>query len=69
MRVKNPAVAGMFYPENRVQLAQLVSQLLADNQHLQPESGVHPEVIPKAVIVPHAGLIYSGAIAARRYHS
>lgn len=68
MRVKNPAVAGMFYPENRVQLAQLVSQLLADNQHLQPESGVHPEVIPKAVIVPHAGLIYSGAIAALAYN-
>lgn len=68
MKVKNPAVAGMFYPESQVQLAQLVSQLLADNQHLRPESGVHPEVRPKAVIVPHAGLVYSGAIAALAYN-
>ena len=57
--VRQPAVAGMFYPADPRQLAQDVQQLLA-------EARPH-DLIPKALIVPHAGYIYSGAIAATAY--
>lgn len=56
---RTPAVAGMFYPADPRQLAREVKQLLAAaNPHA---------LIPKALIVPHAGYIYSGAIAATAY--
>ncbi|MDP1997408.1 MAG: AmmeMemoRadiSam system protein B [Gallionella sp.] len=57
--VRQPAVAGMFYPADPRQLAHDVQHFLAGaRQH---------ELIPKALIVPHAGYIYSGAIAATAY--
>lgn len=57
--IRQPAVAGMFYPAHPRQLAHDVQQLLA---------AVHPpELAPKALIVPHAGYIYSGAVAATAY--
>jgi len=56
---RTPAVAGMFYPADAQQLAHEVQQSLA---------AAHPHaLIPKALIVPHAGYIYSGAIAATAY--
>jgi AmmeMemoRadiSam system protein B len=56
---RSPAVAGLFYPAEAGQLADDVLQLLA---------GARPfNLIPKALIVPHAGYIYSGAIAATAY--
>ena len=57
--VRPPAVAGMFYPAEPGQLAQEVQQLLADARPY--------DLAPKALIVPHAGYIYSGAIAATAY--
>jgi len=49
----------MFYPAEPRKLAQEVQQLLA---------GARPyDLAPKALIVPHAGYIYSGAIAATAY--
>ncbi|HEU0283408.1 MAG TPA: AmmeMemoRadiSam system protein B [Gallionella sp.] len=57
--VRPPAVAGMFYPADPRQLAHDVQQFL---------SQAHPHSLtPKALIVPHAGYIYSGAIAATAY--
>jgi AmmeMemoRadiSam system protein B len=57
--VRPPAVAGMFYPAEPKQLAHDVQQLLF---------GARPfDLMPKALIVPHAGYIYSGAIAATAY--
>lgn len=59
LAVRQPAVAGMFYPADTRQLAHQMQQLLA---------GARPfDLIPKALIVPHAGYIYSGAIAATAY--
>ncbi len=56
---RTPAVAGMFYPADPQQLAHDVQQLLTE---------AHPHaLIPKALIVPHAGYIYSAAIAATAY--
>ena len=57
--VRPPAVAGMFYPAEPGQLAH-------DVQHLLAEARPHG-LVPKALIVPHAGYIYSGAIAATAY--
>ena len=57
--VRQPAVAGMFYPADPRQLAHDVQQLL---------NAAHPPALtPKALIVPHAGYIYSGPIAATAY--
>lgn len=58
--IRVPAVAGLFYPAEPKQLAHDVQQLLA---------AAHPHDLPppKALIVPHAGYIYSGAIAATAY--
>jgi AmmeMemoRadiSam system protein B len=59
LNVRTPAVAGMFYSADTQQLAQNVRHLLAD---AQPHN-----LKPKALIVPHAGYIYSGAIAATAF--
>ncbi|BBB26376.1 AmmeMemoRadiSam system protein B [Amphritea japonica] len=59
MRIKQSAVAGMFYPQSPDELAVMVSQLLADNQH--------QGCMPVAIMVPHAGLVYSGGVAAGAY--
>jgi MEMO1 family protein len=57
--VRNPAVAGLFYPDDSRELHALVSGYLA----AVPASGG----VPKAIIAPHAGYIYSGPIAASAY--
>jgi AmmeMemoRadiSam system protein B len=57
--VRNPAVAGLFYPDDPRELHALVSGYLA----AVPASGG----VPKAIIAPHAGYIYSGPIAASAY--
>src|SRR5512139_1412182 len=55
------AVAGLFYPDNPTELKRTVTDLLAD-------AGVEAlSHAPKALIVPHAGYIYSGAVAASAY--
>lgn len=60
MRIKQSAVAGTFYPDKPDELAVMVSQLLADN----PQQGCKPI----AIMVPHAGLVYSGGVAASAYN-
>ncbi len=60
--VRAPAVAGMFYPRESRELAQALTGLLGAAAHDAPERGV-----PKAIIAPHAGYIYSGPIAASVY--
>lgn len=57
-----PAVAGTFYPADSSALAAMVQEHLARATDLPEIDG---EII--ALIVPHAGLIYSGAIAAYSY--
>lgn len=58
--IREPAVAGQFYPEDRAELQALVSELLDAVTH-------RGDTPPKALIVPHAGYIYSGAVAATAY--
>ena len=60
--IRPPAVAGAFYPGDPKTLTAMVDRLLA-------EAEAAPAVHPKALIVPHAGYIYSGPMAARGYAS
>lgn len=58
--IRPPAVAGMFYPASTASLRADVDRLLAAAPTLAMAQ-------PKALIVPHAGYIYSGPTAARAY--
>ncbi len=58
------AVAGSFYPGSAGVLARDLRRLLSA---ARPEQGNHQARRPKAIIVPHAGYVYSGAIAASVY--
>src|SRR5919205_4109236 len=60
--VRNAAVAGLFYPADARKLGAEIDELLADTGDAAPRLG-----FPKALIVPHAGYIYSGPVAARAY--
>lgn len=63
--VRQPAVAGSFYPGNADTLAGTVVRLLTQ---ARAELGASPELpLPKGLIVPHAGYIYSGSTAALGY--
>jgi AmmeMemoRadiSam system protein B len=55
-------VVGTFYPGNPGMLATEIDTMLEDAQRRNPPGDDEP--LPKAVIVPHAGYIYSGPVAA-----
>ncbi len=58
--IRQPAVAGSFYPAGRTQLStQLDSLLIADHE---------PGKV-KGLIVPHAGYVYSGSVAGEVFAS
>jgi MEMO1 family protein len=60
-QVKQPAVAGFFYPADAIELRQMITKMLsAASVKTDP---------PKALLAPHAGYIYSGPIAANVYAS
>ncbi len=58
--IREPAAAGSFYPADAAVLAANVAELL--NDAAQQEAPA-----PKALIVPHAGYMYSGGVAAAGY--
>lgn len=58
-QIRQPAVAGMFYPAD-------ASTLQNDIKHYLQEAS-DSAITPKALVVPHAGYIYSGPIAASAY--
>lgn len=58
-RVRQPAVADMFYPGSPAQLREMVQRYVG----IPVPSGD----APKALIVPHAGYIYSGPVAGTAY--
>ncbi|WJW74545.1 AmmeMemoRadiSam system protein B [Thiohalobacter sp. IOR34] len=60
MTIRPPAVAGAFYPDDPQELHQMLLGFLAEVPRAASEA-------PKAIIVPHAGYIYSGPIAAQAY--
>jgi AmmeMemoRadiSam system protein B len=60
--VRQPAVAGMFYPGSPDGLREALRESFAAAHPPAPGAAV-----PKALIVPHAGYVYSGAVAASAY--
>jgi AmmeMemoRadiSam system protein B len=58
--IRNPVVAGQFYPGSASELRTCIEEFLAAVRF-------GPEPAPKALIVPHAGYAYSGPVAASAY--
>ena len=58
--IRSPAVAGMFYPASPDELRNEVSQLLRGSAPATPATIL-------GGVVPHAGYMYSGMVAARFY--
>ena len=58
--IREPAVAGMFYPGDAHQLSAALRAHLGRVE-------LADEPAPKALIVPHAGYLYSGDVAASAY--
>jgi AmmeMemoRadiSam system protein B len=61
--IRRAAVAGTFYPGNPHQLQEVVTELLA------VEAPPEVDIRPRMIIVPHAGYIYSGRVAAAAYRT
>ncbi len=59
--IREPAVAGQFYARDAGELSATVATLLDEAQDRATPA-------PKALIVPHAGFIYSGPVAASAYN-
>ncbi len=62
--VRQPAVAGHFYPADPDELRRSVEELLAGVR--PPETSEEPLAL-EAIIAPHAGYVYSGPVAATVY--
>jgi AmmeMemoRadiSam system protein B len=60
--MRPPAVAGTFYPKDPFILRDAVETLLRTSETTLPDG---PR--PKAIVVPHAGYVYSGSVAASAY--
>ena len=58
--IRPPAVAGAFYPAERDALERQLALFLS-------ETNATDAALPKAIIGPHAGYVYSGAVAGRAY--
>ncbi|MAH84207.1 MAG: hypothetical protein CBB68_07660 [Rhodospirillaceae bacterium TMED8] len=58
--IRQSAVAGQFYPNEPDELSAVVKNYI-------DQAPVYHTRVPKALIAPHAGLAYSGAIAASAY--
>ena len=60
-RVRNPAVAGAFYPEDPDELRSMVELFISKAEEFPPSGRL------RGLVVPHAGYVYSGPTAAYGY--
>lgn len=60
--IRQPAVAGIFYPSDRKTLQELVSSLISGSCRQADESIT-------GIVSPHAGYVYSGAVAGAAFAS
>ena len=61
VKIRKAAVAGMFYEADPGRLQQHIAALLRG-------AGAAPAAVPRGLIVPHAGYVYSGHTAAAAYN-
>jgi AmmeMemoRadiSam system protein B/AmmeMemoRadiSam system protein A len=66
MSIREPAVAGTFYPADEAVLRREVEGFLAGARERARPIDAEGRA-PKALIVPHAGYVYSGPVAASAY--
>ena len=68
--LRQPAVAGSFYPENPENLKKLIESCFLDDSgvgYIPELNSFNGSEYPINVMVPHAGYQYSGAIASKGY--
>jgi len=65
LRVRPPAVAGTFYPADPTELDSMVRADLDSAVARRPADDRRPA--PHALVVPHAGYVFSGPVAASAY--
>jgi AmmeMemoRadiSam system protein B len=68
--IRQPAVAGTFYPREPRELLERVEQFLAEGrENNSASSGANPESTSSvfACLVPHAGYVFSGGVAGAVY--
>ena len=67
--VRPPAVASLFYPGEAAELKQNLREMLDEASEAEdPNEDLPADQYLKALIVPHAGYVYSGTTAALAYH-
>jgi len=69
LTIRASAVAGMFYPEDSQELRELVNQSFRNQRFgpgKSPPSAVRRRIY--GLISPHAGFVYSGAVAANGFY-
>ncbi len=59
--IRRPVVAGSFYPADPVCLEAMVRRLLSE------APAIPTTILPRILVVPHAGYVYSGPVAATGY--
>jgi len=70
--VRDMAVAGLFYPSEASEIQRILDGWLLGKEI---DSSIEPElkadsirkIVPRALILPHAGFVYSGKVAAQGY--
>jgi len=71
LSIRQPAVAGQFYPSDKDELYELIHRSFTNSigPGKFPSGSQKPQEISRVecVIVPHAGYIYSGPVAAHSY--
>ncbi len=70
LKIRQPAVAGSFYPDNKEELIFLIEEFLNSAEKELKQNKIYEKIGNKklkALISPHAGYAYSGFIAACGY--
>lgn len=60
-KIRTPAVAGTFYPEDEKDLAELILKCFPSDDMPKPDSDLI------SLVSPHAGIVYSGQVAGYAY--
>src|SRR5512134_970454 len=67
IRIRDAAVAGSFYPADAAELREAVQRMLDTAQRMLDAAAAAGVSVPTALVVPHAGYVYSGPVAAAAY--